>query len=85
VTISTLIQIEPRKGICNQKSSLHLKIQPSQAARKVRSKFGNASNSIRVNLDTFSITIDLMDLFLSRLSDETNLINEESHSLLTMK
>jgi hypothetical protein len=26
-----------------------------------------------------------MDLFLSRLSDETNLINEESHSLLTMK
>jgi hypothetical protein len=50
-----------------------------------RDVFWNAFDSIRDNFDTFSITTDLMDLFWERVSDEINLIDEGSQSLLTLK
>jgi hypothetical protein len=51
----------------------------------LRPVFENASDSIRSNLDLFSITTDLMDLFSETVFDEINLSGEGSHSRLTKK
>jgi hypothetical protein len=47
--------------------------------------FLNVFDSTSSNFDRFSITNDLMDLFLEILLNEINLIDEGSHSELRMK